>query len=34
MAESEITEQFVRQLTEHQNRLYGYVYSLLGDRNL
>lgn len=25
------TEQFVRQLTEHQNRLYGYVYSLLGD---
>ena len=25
------TEDFVRQLTEHQNRLYGYVYSLLGN---
>ncbi|MEM8668993.1 MAG: sigma-70 family RNA polymerase sigma factor [Planctomycetota bacterium] len=25
------SERFVRQLTEHQNRLYGYVYSLLGD---
>ena len=27
------TEQFVRQLTENQNRLYGYVYSLLGDHS-
>lgn len=25
------SEHFVRQLTENQNRLYGYVYSLLGD---
>ncbi|MCM2373013.1 sigma-70 family RNA polymerase sigma factor [Aporhodopirellula aestuarii] len=25
------TEQFVQQLTEHQARLYGYVYSLLGN---
>lgn len=25
------SEQFVRHLTESQNRLYGYVYSLLGD---
>lgn len=25
------SEQFVRSLTEHQNRIYGYVYSLLGD---
>lgn len=27
------TTHFVRQLTEHQNRLFGYVYSLLGDRS-
>lgn len=33
MTESESQEQFVRQLTEHQNRLYGYVYSLLGDHS-
>lgn len=33
MSPTEITERFVRLLTEHQNRLYGYVYSLLGDRN-
>ncbi len=33
MAESESQEQFVRQLTEHQNRIYGYVYSLLGDHS-
>ncbi len=33
METSDTTEQFVRNLTEHQNRLYGYVYSLLGDRN-
>lgn len=25
------TEHFVQQLAEHQNRMYGYVYSLLGD---
>ncbi|MFG0254670.1 MAG: hypothetical protein ACF787_06180 [Rhodopirellula sp. JB053] len=25
------TEQFVQHLTEHQTRLYGYVYSLLGN---
>lgn len=33
MQQSDATEQFVRQLTEHQNRLFGYVYSLLGDRS-
>lgn len=27
------SEIFVQQLTEHQNRLYGYVYSLLGDHS-
>jgi len=27
------SEQFVRSLTEHQNRIYGYVYSLLGDHS-
>jgi len=27
------SEQFVRQLTESQNRIYGYVYSLLGDHS-
>ena len=26
-------EQFVQQLTEHQNRLFGYIYSLLGDHS-
>jgi len=31
MEQSNNTEQFVQQLTENQNRLYGYVYSLLGD---
>lgn len=25
------TEHFVQQLAEHQNRLFGYVYSLVGD---
>jgi len=30
---SDSTEQFVRQLTEHQNRMYGYVFSLLGDHS-
>ena len=33
MAQLNNTEQFVRQLTENQNRLYGYVYSLLGDHS-
>lgn len=33
MEQPDVTEQFVQQLTEHQNRLFGYVYSLLGDRN-
>ena len=27
------TEQFVQQLTEHQPRLFGYVFSLLGDHS-
>lgn len=29
--QNERTERFVQQLAENQNRLYGYVYSLLGD---
>lgn len=33
MEPSENSEQFVRDLTEHQNRIYGYVYSLLGDHS-
>lgn len=33
MDQPENSEQFVQQLTESQNRLYGYVYSLLGDHN-
>lgn len=33
MEAEESRETFVRQLTEHQNRLYGYVYSLLGDHS-
>lgn len=33
MEESEHHETFVRQLTENQNRLYAYVYSLLADHN-
>ncbi|MCH9656616.1 MAG: sigma-70 family RNA polymerase sigma factor [Planctomycetes bacterium] len=31
MDQSDNTELFVQELTENQNRLYGYVYSLLGD---
>ena len=31
MTEAKKTENFVRLLAEHQNRVYGYVYSLLGD---
>ena len=30
---SDTSEQFVQQLTENQNRLYGYVFSLLGDHS-
>lgn len=33
MTESEQTERFVQQLAEHQNRLYGYVFSLLSDHS-
>lgn len=33
MAQSDKTEHFVRQLTENQNRLGGYVFSLLGDHS-
>lgn len=33
MDQSETTEHFVHLLTEHQNRLYGYIYSLMGDRS-
>lgn len=31
MDQTTSTEHFVRQLTENQNRLYGYVYSLVAD---
>lgn len=31
MTDAESTEHFVRQLTENQNRLFGYVFSLIGD---
>ncbi|QDT98597.1 sigma-70 family RNA polymerase sigma factor [Gimesia aquarii] len=33
MGQADNNEQFVQQLTENQNRLYGYVYSLLGDHS-
>ena len=33
MDSSKNSESFVRQLTEHQNRLYGYIFSLLGDHS-
>ena len=33
MAAEKDSEAFVRQLTENQTRLYGYVYSLLGDHS-
>lgn len=33
MSQNDQSENFVRQLTEHQNRIYGYVYSLLGDHS-
>lgn len=28
-----MSEEFIKQLTENQNQLYGYVFSLLGDHN-
>lgn len=33
MNEPDTAEQFVRRLTESQNRIYGYVFSLLGDHS-
>lgn len=33
MTDSDKTEHFVQQLATHQNRLYGYVFSLLGDHS-
>ncbi|RMG33224.1 MAG: sigma-70 family RNA polymerase sigma factor [Planctomycetota bacterium] len=29
----DVLEHFVRELTGHQNRLYGYIYSLVGDHD-
>lgn len=31
MSEPDRNEFFVQQITEHQNRLFGYIYSMLGD---
>ncbi len=33
MTDTGKTEYFVQQLAEHQNRLYGYVFSLVGDHS-
>lgn len=33
MAELSPTEQFIQLLTENQNRLYSYIFSLIGDRS-
>ncbi len=33
MTNTDNTEYFVQQLAEHQNRMYGYVFSLLGDHS-
>lgn len=33
MTELSPSEQFIQLLTENQNRLYGYIFSLLGDRS-
>lgn len=33
MTSQDNTEHFVQQLTAHQNRLHGYVFSLLGDHS-
>ena len=32
MTQAENTEEFVAQLTANQNRLFGYIFSLLGDQ--
>ena len=31
MDDRQFSEQFVQLLTENQNRIYGYIYSLLGN---
>jgi RNA polymerase sigma-70 factor (ECF subfamily) len=31
MAENDDTERLVQQIAEHQNRLFGYIFSMLGD---
>ena len=33
MPSQDPTEHFIQSLTESQNRLYGYIYSLMGDRH-
>lgn len=33
MGDPNTSEHFVQQLTENQNRIYGYVFSLLGDHH-
>lgn len=33
MTSTDKTERFVQQLATHQNRLYGYIFSLLGDHS-
>lgn len=33
MSDRDHSEQFVQALTESQNRIYGYVYSLIGDHS-
>ncbi|QDT33124.1 sigma-70 family RNA polymerase sigma factor [Thalassoglobus polymorphus] len=33
MEQTDNSEIFVRHLTEHQNRIYGYVFSLVGDHS-
>lgn len=33
MSETENTERFVQSIAEHQNRLFGYIFSMLGDHS-
>ena len=33
MPQPDATERFVQLLAEHQNRLFGYIYSMLGDHS-
>lgn len=33
MPHPDATERFVQQLAEHQSRLFGYIYSMLGDHS-